>query len=31
VNGFLPPIGKAAGLPVSARRLVQRITEEWLT
>jgi hypothetical protein len=26
-----PPIGNAAGLPVSATRLVQRIAEEWLT
>jgi hypothetical protein len=31
VKGFLPPIGNAAGLPVSARRLAQRIAEEWLT
>src|ERR1700692_3847617 len=30
-NGFLPPIGNAAGLPVSAFRCVQRIAEEWLT
>ena len=28
---FLPPIGSVAGLPVSASRFVQRITEEWLT
>jgi hypothetical protein len=31
VKGFLPPIGNAAGLPVSASRLVQRIADEWLT
>jgi hypothetical protein len=30
-NGFLPPIGSAAGLPVSSVRFVQRIAEEWLT
>ena len=30
-KGFLPPMGSAAGLPVSAMRLVQRIAEEWLT
>ena len=30
-KGFLPPIGSAAGLPVSACRFVLRITEEWLT
>jgi hypothetical protein len=27
----LPPIGNAAGLPVAAWRLVQRITDKWLT
>jgi len=31
VNGFLPPIGKAAGLPVSLQRAVQRIAVETLT
>ena len=31
LNGFLPPIGNAAALPVFALRLLQRITEEWLT
>jgi hypothetical protein len=30
-HGFLPPIGSAAGLPVSSWRFVQRITEEWPT
>jgi hypothetical protein len=30
-NGFLPPIGSAAGLPVSSVRFVHRIAEEWLT
>jgi hypothetical protein len=30
-EGFLPPIGNAAGLPVSARRLVQLIADEGLT
>jgi hypothetical protein len=29
-NGFFPPIGSAAGLPVSAFRFVQRIAGEWL-
>jgi hypothetical protein len=28
---LLPPIGNAAGLPVAAWRLVQRITDKWLT
>src|SRR5690242_2285511 len=30
-NGFLPPIGSAAALPVFSVRFVQRIAEEWLT
>ena len=28
LNGFLPPIGRAAGLPVLAARLTQRAAEE---
>ena len=28
LNGFLPPIGKAAGLPVLAARLTHRAAEE---